>query len=85
MTDHRLLRILSLHGLMGAALGGLFFAALLIFNILHVRDVVQNNASPWTTTIILFVGCCTNFAFGAAITGFHFAITDDNPDRRSRQ
>jgi hypothetical protein len=37
-------------------------------------DVVQSSVAPKTTMIILIGGCCTHFAFGATITGFHFIL-----------
>ena len=83
MTDTALLRILVQNFSMGAALGGLFFGALLIFNIQRFLEVIQSSAAPWTTAIILSLGCCFSFAFGAMITGFHFAIMEGDPDRRS--
>ena len=83
MTDEALLRILLRHFLMWAALGKLSFGALLSLNVQHVHELVKNSVAPWTTGAILFAGCSTNFAFGAAINGYHFAIMDDKPDGRA--
>jgi hypothetical protein len=82
MTDRQLFRKLLVHFAIGAALGGVFSGALLIFNIQHVLDVVQSSVAPKTTMIILIGTSCAYFAFGATITGFYFIVTGD--DERSR-
>jgi hypothetical protein len=84
MSDRQLLRKLLLHFAIGAALGGIFSAALLILNIQHLWDVIQGSVAPRTTMIILIGGCCGYFAFGATITGFHFVLMDSDPKGRSR-
>jgi hypothetical protein len=84
MSDRQLLRKLLFHFAIGAALGGIFSAALLILNIQHLWDVIQGSVAPRTTMIILIGGCCSYFAFGATITGFHFVLADSDPKGRSR-
>ena len=84
MNDRQLFRKLLLHFAIGATLGGIFSSVVLILNIQHVLDVVQSSVAPKTTMIILIGGCCTYFAFGATITGFHFILMDNDPDGRSR-
>jgi hypothetical protein len=84
MNDRQLFRKLLLHFAIGATLGGIFSGVLLILNIQHVLDVVQSSVAPKTTMIILIAGCCTYFAFGATITGFHFILMDNDPEGRSR-
>jgi hypothetical protein len=79
MKDRQLFRKLLLHFAIGATLGGIFSGVLLILNIQHVLDVVQSSVAPKTTMIILIGGCCTYFAFGATITGFHFILMDNDP------
>lgn len=84
MNDRQLFRKLLLHFAIGATLGAIFSGVLLILNIQHVLDVVQSSVAPKTTMIILIGGCCTYFAFGATITGFHFVLMDNDHDGRSR-
>jgi len=79
MNDRLLFRKLLQHSLMGAALGGVFSSVVLAFNIHHALDVVHSSAAPWTLMIILTAGSCLYFAFGAAITGFHFVIMEGDP------
>jgi hypothetical protein len=84
MNDRQLFRKLLPHFAIGAVLGGIFSGVLLTLNIQHVLDVVLGGVAPKTTMIILIGGCCIYFGFGATITGFHFVLMDDDPDRRSR-
>ena len=63
---------------MGAALGALFIASLLVLNVQNISDVVLRSTSPIVATVILVVGSSVYFAFGAAITGFHFLIMDED-------
>jgi hypothetical protein len=84
MNDRQLFRKLLLHFALGATLGGIFSGVPLILNIQHVLDVVQSSVAPKTTMIILIGGCCTYFAFGSTITGFHFILMGNDPDGRSR-
>jgi hypothetical protein len=81
MSDRILFRKLLHHFLMGAALGGVFFGAVLVLNENRAFHLAQDVASSWTNAIILLIGCCTYFAFGATITGFHFVVTEDDTDR----
>lgn len=83
MNDRQLFQKLLFHSAIGAGLGGLFSSALLILNIQRVLDVVQGSVSPVTTMIILIAGSCVYFAFGATITGFHFILSENEPDGRS--
>jgi hypothetical protein len=58
-------------------LGVLFMTLLLVLNIEDLSEIVARSASPIATTVILFAG--TYFAFGAAITGFHFVVVEASP------
>jgi uncharacterized membrane protein YccC len=81
MSERELFRHVALHFVMGATLGALFMAALLVLNIHSISDVVLHGTNPIVAIIILVTGASVYFAFGAAITGFHFVIMDeDHPD-----
>lgn len=67
---------------MGAALGAIFTAALLALNALHLLEDVLRSGTPATTFIILVCSASSYFAFGAAITGFHFAIMDESSNTK---
>jgi len=82
MNDRWLFRQVALHLLMGGALGAVFAAVLLASNAQHLLQIIQHGSAPITTLIIFVSGISTYFGFGAALTGFHFVIMDDNPDRR---
>lgn len=84
MTDRQLFRKLLPHGAIGAAPGAVFAGIFLLTNVRQSLDLIQNSVAPKTTTIILIVGCCAYFAFGAAITGFHFILMEIDPDGRPR-
>jgi uncharacterized membrane protein YccC len=84
MNDRQLFRKLLVHFAIGAIVGGIFSGVILILNIHHVLDMVQTSVAPKTTMIILVGGCCTYFAFGATITGFHFVLMDNDTDGRTR-
>ena len=78
MSDRQLFRYVALQFAMGAALGLVFAIVLLTLNLQQVRDLVLNNPAPATNLVILTLGCCAYFAFGAAITGFHFLVASDH-------
>jgi hypothetical protein len=84
MSERQLFRQVALHFAMGAALGALFIASLLVLNVQNMSDIVLRSTSPLLATVILVTGGAVYFAFGAAITGFHFLIMDEDstPDRR---
>lgn len=84
MTDRQLFRRLLPHGAIGAALGAAFATVFLMGNMRQSLDLVQSSVAPLTTMIILIVACCAYFAFGAAITGFHFILMENDPDVRTR-
>ena len=82
MNDRKLLQEVSFHLMMGAALGAIFATLLLAFDAQHLLHVIQHGTAP-TLTLIVFVSFISMyFGFGAAITGFHFVISDDNLNRR---
>ena len=83
MSERDLFHRVAVHFVMGAALGALFMAALLVLNVQAISDVVLRSTSPVVATIILVSGVCVYFAFGAAITGFHFLLAEED-DRRGR-
>jgi hypothetical protein len=74
MSDRQLFQHVARHFVLGALLGTLFTVALLALNSHHLLDVVFESGTPAMTLVILFFGVSANFAFGMAITGFHFAI-----------
>jgi len=73
-ADRELLKNAVLNVVMGAALGALFMASLLVLNVHDISHMLRHSTSPATVTIILIAGASTYFAFGAALTGIHFAI-----------
>ena len=80
MNDRKLLQEVAFHLMMGAALGAIFAILLLAFDAQHLLHVILHGTAP---TLIVFVSFISMyFGFGAAITGFHFVISDDNFDRR---
>ena len=82
MNDRKLLQEVAFHLMMGAALGAIFAILLLAFDAQHLLHVILHGTAP-TPTLIVFVSFLSMyFGFGAAITGFHFVISDDNFDRR---
>jgi hypothetical protein len=84
VTDREVFKILLLNFVMGASLGALFIMSLLVLNVHDIADMLQHSTSPVTVSLILISGASTYFAFGAAITGFRFAIMDESyqGDRR---
>ncbi len=84
MSERELFRQVALHFAMGAALGALFIASLLVLNVQNIMNVVWGSPSPAVATAILVTGASVYFAFGAAITGFHFMITGEHPPRGIR-
>lgn len=78
MTDKQLLQRLMIDFASGAALGGMFVCLLLFLYVQRLFDAVQSSGSPWTLSAILVVGCSAYFGFGAAITGFQFALMGDD-------
>jgi uncharacterized membrane protein YccC len=81
MSERELFRRVALHFVMGATLGALLVVALLALNIHSISDVVLGGTNPIAATAILVTGASMYFAFGAAITGFHFVIMDDDHPR----
>jgi hypothetical protein len=77
-TDRDLFRNLVINVVMGASLGALFIASILALNVHDISDMLQHSTSPVAVTIILVTGTSIYFAFGAALTGFHLAITDES-------
>jgi hypothetical protein len=78
MSDQQLLHNLMLNLLIGAVAGAVICTALLLLNAHDIASMLQHSTSPIVATVILITGASMYFAFGAAITGFHFAITDQN-------
>lgn len=82
VNDQKLLQAVAFHLMMGAALGAIFAVLLLAVDAQHLLHVILHGSAP-TQTLIVFVSfIAMYFGFGAAITGFHFVISDDNLDRR---
>jgi hypothetical protein len=84
MSDRELFRAVVPHFAIGAILGAIFMALLLVIQVNRFSDVVLNSSNPIVVTSILMIGAALYFAFGAAITGFHFVITAD-PRRGDRR
>ena len=78
MSDRDLFRHVALHFLMGAILGTLLVTLLLVLNVRSVSDIVLRSTNPIANIFILVAGASLYFAFGAAITGLHFLIVDEN-------
>ncbi|MES2196392.1 MAG: hypothetical protein V4517_18380 [Pseudomonadota bacterium] len=76
MSERQLFRQVALHFAMGAMLGALFIASLLVLNVQNLADIVLRSTAPILATVILLTGGSVYFGFGAAITGFHFLIMD---------
>ena len=82
MNDRKLLQELAFHVLMGAALGAILAVMLLVVDAQHLLQIILAGTAP-TLTLIVFVSFISMyFAFGAGITGLHFAIMEDSPDRK---
>jgi hypothetical protein len=74
MSDRQLFEHVARQFVLGALLGALFTVALLALNDHHLLEIILASGSPTTILVILFLGVSANFAFGMAITGFHFVI-----------
>jgi hypothetical protein len=74
MSDRQLFQHVARRFVLGALVGTLFTVALLALNAHHLLEVVLLSGSPATTLVILVVGVSSYFAFGMALTGFHFVI-----------
>jgi hypothetical protein len=78
MNDRKLLQAVTFHLVMGAALGAIFAVLLLAVDAQHLLHVILHSTAP-TQTLIVFVSFISMyFGFGAAITGFHFVISENN-------
>ncbi|KAA0073988.1 hypothetical protein [Tardiphaga sp. P9-11] len=76
MTDQQLLHKILVHCAMGAFLGCTFSGTMMFLNIARACDLVLGSATPLMTAIVIVGGSCVYFAFGAAVTGFHFIFMD---------
>jgi hypothetical protein len=85
MSDRELFRNVALNFLMGATLGALLVALLLALNVQNIAQMVLHDTTPVAVTVILLIGASVYFALGAAITGFHFVIMDENNKSDSRR
>ncbi len=82
MSDRQLFRQVTFNFAIGAALGAVFAAALLALDAPRLLEGIMRSGTPATTLIVLFCSVSAYFAFGAAITGFHFAIMYGDPETR---
>jgi hypothetical protein len=82
MSDRKLFGELALHLLMGAALGAILAILLLAVDAQHLLKIIRHGSAPMLTLIVFVAFISMYFAFGAAITGFHFVIMEDRPDRK---
>jgi hypothetical protein len=61
-ADRELLKNAVLNVVMGAALGALFMASLLVLNVHDISHMLRHSTSPAAVTIILIAGASTYFA-----------------------
>jgi hypothetical protein len=83
-ADIRLLRATAGQFLMGAMMGALFVGVIMLANAKIVAAIVDGSPFPIATTVIVFAGPMLYFAFGAAITGFLFLVSENAPDEPDR-
>jgi hypothetical protein len=83
-ADIRLLRAMAGQFLMGAMMGALFVGVIMLANVKIVAAIVDGSPFPIATTVIVFAGPMLYFAFGAAITGFLFLVSENGPDEPDR-
>lgn len=75
-TDLHLLRAVAGQFLMGAMLGALFIGVLMAVDARGIMTMVSAATYPQVTMAIISAGSILYFAFGAAITGFIFLVSD---------
>jgi hypothetical protein len=85
MSERELFRAVAQHFAMGAVLGALFMAILLAIQVHRISDVALHSSNPVVPTTVLIIGAALYFAFGAAVTGFHFVITAEGDQGRGRR
>ena len=78
MSDQELFENLVLNLMMGATLGAVFIIALLFLDAHDISNLLRHSTYPIAATTILVAAPLIYFAFGAALTGAHFAIRDGN-------
>jgi hypothetical protein len=81
-SDQRLLRGVAAQFLMGGMMGALFVSVIILTDVLGIEAMIAGTAFPITTLIIFCAGPMLYCAFGAAITGFLFLVSDGVPDQR---
>ena len=74
MSDKQLFHNLVVNLMFGATLGALFVMTVFFLNDYDVARLLQHSTSPVAATVILITAGSMYFSFGAALTGFHFAI-----------
>ncbi len=84
-SDHQLLRAVAVHSAMGAVLGTIFFAAMLIADMFGIRGMIANAELPLTTCVISGIVIISHFAFGAGLTGFLFVLSEGVPNKKRRR
>jgi len=82
ISDRKLFGELALHLLMGAAMGAILAVLLLAVDAQHLLRIIRHGSAPNATLIVFVAFISMYFAFGAAITGFHFVIMEDKPERK---
>lgn len=75
-TDLHLLRAVAGQFLMGAMIGALFIGVLVISDARGIATMAAATTYPEITMAIISAGSILYFAFGAAITGFIFLVSD---------
>lgn len=65
---------------MGAIMGVLFVGVVYLANLCDIEATIAGAAFPMTTLIVFCAAPVLYFAFGAAITGFLFLVSDGNQD-----
>jgi hypothetical protein len=83
-SDYRLLRGVAVQFLMGGIMGALFVGVILLTDIGDVGEAIVDAGLPTATLVILCIGPVLYFAFGAAITGFLFLVSDGVPEQKDR-
>jgi hypothetical protein len=81
-SDQRLLRGVIAQFLMGATMGAVLVGLIVLTDVSRIEAMIAGTAFPVTTLVIFCAGAMLYCAFGAAITGFLFLVSDGVPDER---
>jgi hypothetical protein len=81
-SDQRLLRGVAAQFLMGGMMGALFVCLIILIDVRRIEAMIAGTAFPVTTLVILCAGPMLYCAFGAAITGVLFLVSEGFPDEQ---